>query len=75
MSKLPNCEVQPQVIPSRCECGNSTQSGGVYPCDSEGRKLESSDLVYCDRCDKITVRQTGQLFGYRSLIVSACGRW
>jgi hypothetical protein len=60
------------VCSSRCECGNSVERGGIYPCDSEGRQLASSDLVYCDRCDKITVRKTGRLFGYRSLLASAC---
>ena len=75
MSNDLKSEIQQTVLQIRCECGNSEQAGGVYPCDSEGRKLPSSDLVYCDRCDKITVRQTGQLFGYRSIVVSACGRW
>jgi hypothetical protein len=59
------------VCSSRCECGNSAEGGGIYPCDSEGHKMASSDLLYCDRCDKITVRETGHLFAYRSQVVSA----
>ena len=66
-------EVQPLVGPSRCECGNSAE--GVYPCDSEGHKLASSDLVCCDRCDKITARETGQFFGRRSFAFSTCAGW
>jgi len=57
----------------RCECGNSTEQGGIYPCDDHGSKIESSDLLYCDRCDRITVRETGQVVRYRSFLVAACG--
>jgi hypothetical protein len=61
------------VGPTRCECGNSAEGGGIYPCDDAGRKIDSSDLVYCDRCDKITLRETGQFVRHRSFLVWACG--
>jgi hypothetical protein len=60
---------------ARCECGNSAEHGGIYPCDSEGNRLPSSDLVCCERCDKIVVRETGQLAGYRSLALAAGAGW
>jgi hypothetical protein len=58
-------ETNRSVFPSHCECGNSAKRGGIYLCDSEGYRLESSDLVCCDRCGKITLRETGHLFGLR----------
>ena len=75
MSDVQKLEPQRSSVTSRCECGNSAEGGGIYPCDSEGHKMASSDLLYCDRCDKITVRETGHLFAYRSQVVSACGGW
>ena len=74
---LDDRELEPRQSsrPLRCECGNTAERGGIYPCDAQGHKLESSDLVYCNRCDKITVRATGKLFGYRSFVVSACAGW
>ena len=62
-----------QQLVARCTCGNSSEHEGIYPCDDHGHKLESSDLVYCNRCDKITVRETGRVVRCRSFLVSACG--
>ena len=73
MSTLLKSEALQSVRLLRCECGSSAEHGGIYPCDDHGRKLEFSDLVYCDRCDKITVRETGRVVRYRSFLVSACG--
>jgi hypothetical protein len=75
MSDAQHSKAQQLVGAFRCECGTSTEWGDFYPCDSEGRRLECSDLVYCAQCDRITVRETGQVFGYRSLVLSACACW
>jgi hypothetical protein len=77
MSDARKLEDRQSIYPLRCECGNSADApgGGVFPCDSEGRRMAFSDLVYCDRCDKIFVRETGQHLRYRSLITWATASW
>lgn len=59
---------QPRIS---CACGNSTAHEGFYACDAEGRRLESSDLLCCERCGKITVRATGSVVGHRSFPLPA----
>jgi hypothetical protein len=73
VSSVLTSEGHRSVLDLQCECGNSMERGGIYPCDEHGIRIESSDLLYCDRCDKITARETGQVVRYRSFFVSACG--
>jgi hypothetical protein len=73
VSSVAEMEGQQSGTSIQCTCGNSAEHGGIYPCDDYGRKLASSDLVYCDRCDKITNRETGRVVRYRSFLVAACG--
>ena len=75
MSDAQHSEAQQFVGVLRCECGTSPERGDFYPCDSEGRRLDCSDLDYCVQCDRITVRETGQVFGYRSLLLAVGACW
>jgi len=71
MSEARESEARQAAGPFRCECGNLAERGGFYPCDSEGHRLASSPLVCCDRCGKITVRETGEAAGHRSFALPA----